>query len=88
MGQGNPRRDPGDLPVESQKEFYGEDEDADDPVEFSIRVEQGHRRYTAWVEGDKEATVVSAPSAYRAVSRLTEEQISNSHAGPLPTEEG
>ena len=31
-------------------------------IEFSIHVQQGHRRYLAWVVGDRENTEVSAPT--------------------------
>lgn len=53
-------------------------------IEFSIHVQQGHRRYLAWVVGDRENTEVSAPTRGDAIVKLAETHVDDSEVpGPL-----
>jgi hypothetical protein len=53
-------------------------------IEFGIYVEQGHRRYKAWIIGDRENTEVSAPTRGGVVKRLADSHLDDTEpAGAL-----
>jgi len=53
-------------------------------ISFTIKVEQGHRRYLAWVDGARDETEVSHPTRAGVVSKLADERLDDSEpAGPL-----
>ena len=53
-------------------------------IEFSIHVQQGHRRYLAWVVGDRENTEVSAPTRGEVIKKLADTHVDDTEVpGPL-----